>query len=432
MYMNIKMASQSRKNNNWYGREDIPDMKKIKTIITLLSILSLVGCVSRSGIIESQKKANESLPTIRYKSDINMPFGQMAAIYNNHLYYCDNKDSGTGIYKSDLSSGKEELIIEVENIRKIQVTEDGVYYIGRTPENDIEKNDSDAEWNTYQLFFHKGHGNTGVKDKLLAEAIHAWDFYVADEGIYFVTVISGIPTGKIKLRKYFLENDGTYLTWRDMKVIVERITEEISISEFAKLTLGSRFRLKEEWKEQITAIASVYDREQDKIVYGVSDRIRNEAHYCYMLLTSHENNYLCTEDNNLYLVDENGICKQATIDSVEKIKFGFKQGNQMYLISSMKNQEYIHALNLDTFEVETIRELGKNERVVAMTDEGFLCSTTKKILLRDIQNGEIVHSQSWNKKINWDKNTIEMAGDYIFVYEYKNGISIREKQRLAW
>ena len=407
-------------------------MRKIKIIITLLSILLLAGCVSRSGIIESQKKANESLPTIRYKSDINMPFGQMAAIYENRLYYCDNKDSGTGIYKSDLSSGKEELIIEVENIRKIQVTEDGIYYIGRTPENDIEKNDSDGRWNTYQLFFHEGYEKTKIKDELITESVRAWDFYVVKEGIYFVTAISGIPTGKLVLYKYFVGSAGNSLVWENVEVVVEEIAETITVSEFSELIFGSRFRLTEEWKEQITEIASVYDEGQDGIAYVASDRIRYEAYDCYMLLASHEGGYLCTENSNLYLVDENGICEQATIDSVEKIKFGFKQGNQIYLISSMKNQEYIHLLNLDTFEVETIRELGKNEKVIAMTDEGFLCSTTKKILLRDIQNGEIVHSQSWNKKINWDKNTIEMAGDYIFVYEYKNGISIREKQRLAW
>ena len=407
-------------------------MKKIKIIITLLIVLLLAGCVSWSGIIASQKKANESLPTIRYKSDANMPFGQMAAIYENNLYYCDKKDSGTGIYKLDLSSGKEELIIEVENIRKIQITEDGVYYIGRTPENDIEKNDSDAEWSTYQLFFHEGYEKTKVKDKLITESIRAWDFYVVKEGIFFTTAISAIPAGYIAVYKYFLKNTGNYLIWENVEVVVEEIAETITISEFEGLIFGSRFTFTEEREEQVTALASTYDREQDGIVYTASDRISREAGYHYMLLANYEGGYLCTENSNLYLADENGIRKQTTIDSIEKIKFGFKQGNQIYLISSMKNQEYIHALNLDTFEVETIRELGKNERVIAMTDEGFLCSTTKKILLRDIQNGEIIHSQSWNKKINWDKNTIEMAGDYIFVYEYKNGISIQEKQQLVW
>ena len=401
----------------------------ISIIIVVLNVFFLMGCVSRSGIVNNQKRANESLPTIRYKSDVDAPFGQMAAIYENSLYYCDKKDLGTGIYKYDLSSGKEEFIIEVENIRKIQITEEGIYYIGRTPENDIETKDLNAEWNTYQLFFHEGHEKKEGEDQLFTASIRAWDFFASDAGVFFVEIENPVPNGQPVLRKYLIGNNGVYMKWHEVEVIVERVTENVSIAEFANLTLGSLFAIDEEREKQITRIASVHNRQSDEIVYVVSDRILYEAYYCYVFFTSYNEGYLCSEDNHIFLVDEQGIHKQTTIEAIEKFKFGFKQENHIYLIGDFENQESLYVLNMDTFDVEIIQELDDEEKVVAMTDKGFICATPQEVILRDIQSGEKIKSQSWDEEINWDKNTVEVAGDYIFVYEYEEGITIKEKRK---
>ena len=387
-----------------------------------------MGCVSYSGIANNQKRTNESLPTIRYKSDVNAPLGQMVAIYENNLYYCDKKDMGTGIYRHDLSSGKEELIIEVENIRKMQITEEGIYYIGRTPENDIETKGSSAMWNTYQLFFHEGHEKGSEKGTAISESVIAWDFCLSKKGIFLVTNESTIPQGQPSLRKYLLENNGDYMTWQGVEVIVREVTDNISLANLADLTFCSRFVINKEREMQITAMASIYNQQLDGIVYVVSDKILREE-YNYILLSVYEKGYLCSEDNNIFLVDEQGIHKQTTIEAIEKFKFGFKQENQMYLIGDFENQESLYVLNMDTFDVEIIQELDDEEKVVAMTDRGFICATPQEVILRDIQSGEKIKSQSWDTEINWDKNTVEVAGDYIFVYEYEEGITIREKRK---
>ena len=52
--------------------------------------------------------------------------------------------------------------------------------------------------------------------------------------------------------------------------------------------------------------------------------------------------------------------------------------------------------------------------------------------VRNTQNGEMIQRKSWEEEVNWDEDTVEMAGDYIFVYEYDGGIAIKEKQELDW
>jgi len=406
-------------------------MRKIIVSIVLWSMIFLTGCVSKSGITNGQKKSNESLPTIRYKSDNNSSFGQMSAVYDNHLYYCDQKEEGAGIYKQNLSTNQEKLIIEVESVRKIQITEEGIYYIGRTPQNDIKATYPSGKWNTYQLFFHEGHQQEEREAQLMADFVFAWDFIVTPTGIFLVTVENDIPTGSISLYKYFIEKRNP-ICWNEVNTVAGRVAENINVSEFRGLIFGSMFPINKDNEELTIRMTTVYYEEVDGIVYRSSDRIHGEEYIPYLFLTKYNDSYICNENNNIFLIDEAKIKKRVTIEQINRVNFGFKQGNQMYLVGSLENQESIHVLDMDTFEVEYLKELDENEKVVAMTDKWFVCATPNEIILRDAKKGEILDSKPWNKKINWDKNTIEVTGNYIFAYDYKNGINIQERHSLMW
>jgi len=392
----------------------------------------MTGCVSKRGIITNQQKANESLPAVRYKYDRNASFGQMAAIYDNNMYYCTEKESGAGIYKRSLLSGKEELIIEVENIRKIQVTEEGIYYVGRTPENDIKENYPDGQWNTYQLFFHDGHQKAEAEDILLSDKVFVWDFYVAADYIFLVTIRCGIPTGTPDLLKYLITNDGGNKGWNVDNIIMDSTEIPNSLSRQDTLVFCSRLILSDE-REMVTGgMASVYDESIDELVYIASERIEYGINYRYMLITRYEGLYLYVAENEIFLINEKGIHKQKIIDFVEEIKFGVKNENIVNLIAGTEEGECLLQLNLDTFVVEKLQSLEKKEKAVAITDKGFISVTKKSIIIRDAKSGEVIHEQEWETKVNLDSDTIEMAGDYIFVYEYTEEIGIKEMQKLNW
>ena len=122
-------------------------MNRIKLLFIIgifFVVLLASGCISEKAIVENQKKSNYVLPTIRYKQNVEAAWGQGSAIYDGALYYHDVKGDIAGIYKQDLSSGAEELLIETDSIRKLQVTEEGIYYIGRTKNKDIEIQEANA------------------------------------------------------------------------------------------------------------------------------------------------------------------------------------------------------------------------------------------------------------------------------------------------
>ena len=404
----------------------------VTVIMGMLLCFFITGCISKSGIISSQKRANEVLPTIRYKYDVNAAFGQMTAIYNNHLYYWDTKDSRTGIYKRNLLSEQEELIIEVESTRKIQVTEDGIYYIGRTPENDIEENYPEGKWNTYQLFFHEGYDKSGTADKLISESVIAWDFYVSGKNLFLVTNESTIPTGQYYLYKYICTNAGDYVKWEDEMVLLDDSTDK-KLSKYQDLVFWSESELYNLGEVIAASIASVYDEGMGGTTYLTSDRLlQSELAEPCILLTDYKGHYLCSINDTIYLVNDNGVYKQRVIDSVEWIKFGFKKEKIMYLVAETKGQESLLQLDLDIFEAEELQKLEKNEKLVAMTEKGFICVNKKSTVMRDLTTGKIIKEQKWDKKVDWSSDTVEVAGDYIFVYEYKDGMLIKDMQKLNW
>ena len=67
-----------------------------------------------------------------------------------------------------------------------------------------------------------------------------------------------------------------------------------------------------------------------------------------------------------------------------------------------------------------------------MTEKGFICVNKKSIVMRDLTTGKIIEEQKWDKKVDWSSDTVEVAGDYIFVYEYKDGMLIKDMQKLNW
>jgi len=240
--------------------------------------------------------------------------------------------------------------------------------------------------------------------------------------------------------KYLLMHNGEIKLWRDEKIIESRIESDESdkyLTFYDELVFWTRFglRIEEEISTaefNVTKIWTVYDKNLEQPVYIEGDRVYPEHEERYVLVTEYQGRYLCTEEQNIYLLNEDGIYNQTKIEDSERIKFGFKRGEEIYLIAEKEKQDSIYQLNLESFEVKLLKEVDKSEKVVAMTEAGFICVNSQSILIRDIQTGEIIGEQKWENKINLDSDTVEMAGDYVFVYGYEQGIMLKEKQKLDW
>ena len=400
-------------------------------IMVCFIITTLTSCISIRGIIEGQQKMNSLLPTIRYKANGDSAYGQMAAIYNNHLYYHTEKDGIKGIYRMNLEIEHEELIVEVVGIRKLQITEEGIYYIGRTEENDIEEQSSKGNWNTYQFFFHKGHEKTEVPDELMHEDLYAWDFYVGENVIYFVRILNTVPIGRADLHKYLLEDVETNISWKRCENLIFDVGENKSLSVYEELVFWSRFKLGND-KYEVTSIGTVYDSSIKEPVYILSDRVDTENAQNYVILGEYQNKYICTDNEKIYLLDGTGVYRHKVIGDIDWIKFGFIENEVIYMLAEKGEQERIYQMDLETFEIILLKEVGKGERVVGMVGEEFICVTKKGIIIRDTKTGNIIKEKEWEGSINLEKDTVEIAGEYIFVYTSDQDIILKEMQKIIW
>lgn len=292
--------------------------------------------------------------------------------------------------------------------------------------------------NTYQLFFYD---KIRKESRLLTENedidydFFAWDFYAAEEYIFFETMKCTIPVGAYSYYAYIIPKEGYKVDWESRQIINVNTENNNTLVKNTDLVFWSNGEMNFQYQQEILSfIGAAYDEMSDTIVYSSSDRYNRTNMENIQLIGKYQNKFLCTEENTVYLVNEKGQVEQKkSVDSAERFIFGFIKGDSIYLIGqTKKGKEIICQLELGSLEQGIHYKLDKGEKAVAMMEKNMVCVTNKEIRLRDMENGEIMDTMKWDQKIDLRKDTIEMAADYILVYDYSKGITIKNKQEIEW
>ena len=120
-------------------------MKNLRLVVVCYMFLMLTGCIDNRLREDNEKKANTVQNFLNYKQGIGCEWGKLSAVYRGRIYYFqDGKEPG--IYSMDTRGKDKQLEIAVQNIRKLQIREEGIYFAGA-----IE----DAPLNQYTLYVKK-------------------------------------------------------------------------------------------------------------------------------------------------------------------------------------------------------------------------------------------------------------------------------------
>ena len=155
-----------------------------------LCLLLLAGCTIRDPDINNFDtdgfRAN-------LKADVDSTIGMKAAYYGGRIYYLSVELGTQGIYSMNAEGNDSRLEIPVEDIRSINVRNDGIYYAGFTG---MKKNDS-GSFRQFHLLIRKN-GEANVVDYLQEVGYrrsyqdfddNVWDFYIADNGIVVICFV---------------------------------------------------------------------------------------------------------------------------------------------------------------------------------------------------------------------------------------------------
>jgi hypothetical protein len=156
-------------------------------ICAVFMLLSISGCTSYDP--EANNFDNVGFYT-NLKEAAHSSIGKKAAYYDGKIYYLSSELGTQGIYSMDTAGKDVKLEIPVEDIRSINVRDDGIYYAGFAG---IKENASGL-YRQFRLLIRKNDEaqeadylkDVGYPDNWPVADGNVWDFYVSDQGVVVI------------------------------------------------------------------------------------------------------------------------------------------------------------------------------------------------------------------------------------------------------
>lgn len=428
-----------------------------RVMITVLSFILIVSCLSSC---VGKDIANNNLDTKKfltyYKQDSNANFGKKACVFKDRIYYFSNEKGLSGIYSMDRKGGDVKTELEVQDIRKLQLTENGIFFCGF---KDFEANQNGKN-RVFDLLFKDSTSDNTVsildqeryKDikNLNGNEKNIWDFYYVDPSLTIVeNVEATIPTSMMGLQTFCISNNGVieneqYTVILEEKKMQNPLAESMfCISEINELIISSREspswqakRYVEEGKSSHSdrryvidnADVSVLDIDNNLMVLGDNRLFPVYKFKNRMLRSLNARGLIVTVGNEISLLDMNTLkfINQANLSDTADILFLLDTGEFAYIISETeKGNQGIYAFNLDTFASTNLMNFDKGEKVLWLDTHQALVLSGATVGFYRIDNEicEKISSIELDRKIDSKEYKTDVAGNWLFVYKFDSKLN---------
>ena len=205
----------------------------------VLSSLSLTGCTLRNSDINNFD--HDGFYTT-LKEDALSSIGKKATYYGGRIYYLSSDLGTQGIYSMDTAGKDVKLEIPVEDIRSINVRDDGIYYAGFAG---IKENASGL-YRQFRLLIRKNGEvqkadylkDVGYPDKWPVADGNVWDFYVSDQGVVVICFAEVNHHMKVQLREVACFLNDHVVPRTDFTVVNEGTTVDYASFNQRTLAIG--------------------------------------------------------------------------------------------------------------------------------------------------------------------------------------------------
>ncbi len=215
-------------------------IKKLQHLLILLSIL-IFFAVFFAGCMKANP-SNNNLDTWVFSANIRpsalQEVGKKATFFNQRIYYLSSELGQQGIYSMQLDGSDIQFEFPVEDIRALQVNNDGFYYCGF---RSFEAN-SDGTYRNFRLFHRETEGGAAidvidqVKSTSDLSNENIWDFHFDSNGnLYLRTVVHFYIPGTPDVLLYSIV-DGTVVPIADYQLLLT--DEEIFEKDYPYETLS--------------------------------------------------------------------------------------------------------------------------------------------------------------------------------------------------
>ena len=192
--------------------------RSCKVLSGVFCLLFLIGCTSYDPDINDFDKGGFYS---NLKADASSTIGRKAACYDGRIYYLSSELGTQGIYSMNPEGEEIVLEIPIEDIRAINVRNDGIYYAGFTG---IEVNLS-GPYRQFRLLFRRN-GETSTADFLKNVGYsntrpssdgNVLDFYISDNGVVVICFAEINHHRQVQLREVVSFQNGQPVYMADYK-----------------------------------------------------------------------------------------------------------------------------------------------------------------------------------------------------------------------
>ena len=407
-------------------------MKGIRLFVICCIVFLLTGCIDNELGDENEDRANVNQNYLNYKQDIYCEWGRESAFYKDRIYYFQSGDE-PGIYSMDTRGKDKRSEVYVENIRKLQVRDDGIYYAapmeGAYPRRyTIYKKDwKSAETQEYSI----------TKPQLEYGEENVWDFYIQDDetkividvyaqlfelNLIFQIFTVGKDNTLISISEY-----GDYLADYIPKDIEDEKTnifgpEHLMIMAEMGLERQKRGEYLEKYViDMAGSNITIYDSGKKEMVCFRNYAVYNENRMNSMLQTIYGETFVISNRSYLLWVPKNGqtAVQKLELPEITDVRYSVLDGEDLLVIADQdKKQEYFYRVSLETAEIKEAAAIEEGQKVLAVYKD--MLYTVSEDALYVYQYGEKGYEEKehveWKEKL---ENTckLEMSGNVVFVYD---------------
>ena len=407
-------------------------MKGIRLFVICCIVFLLTGCIDNELGDENEDRANVNQNYLNYKQDIYCEWGRESAFYKDRIYYFQSGDE-PGIYSMDTRGKDKRSEVYVENIRKLQVRDDGIYYAapmegGYPRRYTIYKKDwKSAKAQEYPI----------MKPQLEYGEENVWDFYIQEDNtIIIIDIYAQIPLMNLIFQVFIVGKDNTLISMSEYEdYLVDYIPKEIedkrtNIFGYEDLLVmtetGLESRKRDEFSEKYVinmgeANLTIYDGIKNETAFFRNYTVYNKNQMNSMLQTIYGETFVISNRNYLLWVPKNGqtAVQKLELPEITDVRYSVLDGEDLLVIADQdKKQEYIYRVSLETAEIKEAAAIEEGQKVLAVYKD--MLYTVSEDALYVYQYGEKGYEEKehveWKEKL---ENTckLEMSGNVVFVYD---------------
>ena len=394
------------------------------------------------------------------KADAHSAIGKKAAYYDGRIYYLSSELGTQGIYSMDQQGEDILLEIPVEDIRSINVRDDGIYYVGFAG---LEKNVS-GPYRQFRLLIQKN-GEAQVVDYLkdvgypcdwpVADG-NVWDFYISNHGVVVICFAEVNHHMKVQLREVASFLKGHVVPRTDFTIVNEGTAVNYESFNQGTLDIGQlngislisdSFSMTDSpTKEFLTFCLSAIDlNTKDHVVkmlagsyLGYND---DDSDYVRWFCRGNSDGFILASVHGLEKFDlaTNTVSDIATFDQPENVYFQIDCGDNFLVFTELLRKTYdldyryskklkqtralaesLYRVNPETGAKQLLLTLEYNNAFLYADAKTAVTGGGKVISIYDItgSKAELLRTMTIEHNIVDRANKVDTAGGWLFLYRF--------------